>query len=464
MGDLPQLTPSYTTCWDSTEPEWLEWKSTLDLSKGSDGLMIAKEILGLANRPPERARLHCEGVGYVVVGAAGGNVLQGVAAVDLATVQQIIDGYVGSGTEAPSFAMQYHSIDGKNVCMVTVEAPRPGDAIFALHKSGQLRGGAQYDNGTVFVRRGSSTMRATAPDLQALQRRLLAVGRSDSPELQVTVTGDVPLSWFNLDAVRAAITKGIEVLAEEMTAAARAFEVANSPPLPRAGLAVPFLPILSAVQAQQQHLAKVAANLASISLERRSLGEFLDQVDHWKQAATRASLKRFERLYSEKGFGRCGVAVANAGTRFLEAVRVELTFDTDGIRLCDELPEKVYLPAEPREYGKPSNLFASSLSPYVPSPAFHIAGLFANRVSPAQVTGSTVSFSLGDVRQGGASRSAAAFLILESRPASGSVAVSWTASARNADGITSGVDVVAAAKEPVDHSDLVREAISWETD
>jgi hypothetical protein len=38
------------------EPEWLEWKSTLDLRR--DGLMLAKVVLGLANRLPERARLH----------------------------------------------------------------------------------------------------------------------------------------------------------------------------------------------------------------------------------------------------------------------------------------------------------------------------------------------------------------------------------------------------------------------
>jgi len=112
------------------ETEWLEWKSRLDLTKKSGTLMLAKAILGLANRSVERAARFCYGVGYVVVGAAGANTLHGVDGIDLATVEQGITAYVGSGSDAPVFSMAYHDLDTKRVLVVTVEAPRPGDRIY----------------------------------------------------------------------------------------------------------------------------------------------------------------------------------------------------------------------------------------------------------------------------------------------------------------------------------------------
>ena len=166
------------------EPEWLEWKCTLDIEARM--MTIAKAVLGLANRMPARARLHCEGVGYLVVGAAANNKLQGVKPIDLAKMQQMVEPYIGSGLDARTLTPAYHEVDGKQVLVVTVEAPRPGDPIFALRKGGAVEGGTQYTDGTVFVRKLSATTPATAEDLRALSQRLRANPLSPA-SLEVTV-------------------------------------------------------------------------------------------------------------------------------------------------------------------------------------------------------------------------------------------------------------------------------------
>lgn len=102
-SQVEQLLRAVLAADPADEPEWLEWKSRLDLSKRSRVLMVAKEVLGLANRSVEKASRFCEGVGYVVVGAAANGELLGVEEVDLATVEQMLDSYVGSGKDAPTY-------------------------------------------------------------------------------------------------------------------------------------------------------------------------------------------------------------------------------------------------------------------------------------------------------------------------------------------------------------------------
>ncbi len=45
------------------ELDWIEWKIAGDLSKGPTQGAIARHILGMANRLPDRAALHADGCG-----------------------------------------------------------------------------------------------------------------------------------------------------------------------------------------------------------------------------------------------------------------------------------------------------------------------------------------------------------------------------------------------------------------
>lgn len=50
------------------ELDWIEWKGALDLSSKPVQGTLARHVLGMANRLPERAVAHADGRGFVVAG------------------------------------------------------------------------------------------------------------------------------------------------------------------------------------------------------------------------------------------------------------------------------------------------------------------------------------------------------------------------------------------------------------
>jgi hypothetical protein len=74
------------------ETNFLELKSTLDLSTDEAKFKIAKAILGFSNRPVEGARQNFEGCAYLVVGADEKGV-HGVTEVDPAKLEQALTHY-----------------------------------------------------------------------------------------------------------------------------------------------------------------------------------------------------------------------------------------------------------------------------------------------------------------------------------------------------------------------------------
>ena len=172
------------------EADWVEWKGPLDLGTKDGCFHVARAVLGLANREPERAQLIVEGLGYVVVGAEPGT-LHGLTTVDPARFGQLIEPYLG-GADGPVWTPTYVPVGGTTVLVVTVEPPKPGDPMRLLRR--QLD---KYREGSVFVRKHGRTELADAADMEALQRRLLASSGRRVANLSVSVIGDVPLSWID---------------------------------------------------------------------------------------------------------------------------------------------------------------------------------------------------------------------------------------------------------------------------
>lgn len=194
-NELRSLVDAITQATDHDEADWVEWKSSLDLTTKDGCCAIARTVLGMANRMPERACQTCEGVGYMVIGAEPGS-RHGIASVDPAIFEPLIESYVG-GADGPRWLPTYVVDDGKSVLVVTVETPRPGDRIFTLRKE---FGG--HKSGTVFVRKQGRTVPANAEDMDALQRRLTAVGKAGGASLDVRAAGDIPLSWLTSATTR----------------------------------------------------------------------------------------------------------------------------------------------------------------------------------------------------------------------------------------------------------------------
>lgn len=157
------------------ELDWIEWKSSLELSNKTVRGILARHILGMANRPSDSAAANADGRGFVVVGAEPENRC-GVEAADPADLSQGIDSFLGP--ERPSWRMNYDDRDGLPVLVLTVAAPRPGDPVFTLHKELQVVSPSgkqkEYPRGTIFVRYPGRTEVARPEDVRALLERHVA--------------------------------------------------------------------------------------------------------------------------------------------------------------------------------------------------------------------------------------------------------------------------------------------------
>jgi hypothetical protein len=168
-----------------SEPDWLEWKSSVDLTEKRWHAEIARHSIGLANRAPDRAARTAGGFGYVLLGVEPGN-LCGVTQIDNASLEAGVGKYVGR--DGPQWQPEYVDVDGVNVLVITVASPQAGDRIYAFekefhHLGGDMQPKCHYKDGDVFVRREGRTERATAAEIRMLERRLL--GDTQQPQLLV---------------------------------------------------------------------------------------------------------------------------------------------------------------------------------------------------------------------------------------------------------------------------------------
>ena len=130
--------------------------------------------------------------------------------------------YLG-GADGPAWTPTYVTVDSATLLAVTVEAPKHGDPIFTLRREfGNSR------SGTVFVRKPGRTVPADASDMDALQARLMAARPPTA--LEIGLTGDVPISWFEGETTSASLRAWVTESAESMVAAAREKE-AETPAL-----------------------------------------------------------------------------------------------------------------------------------------------------------------------------------------------------------------------------------------
>lgn len=157
------------------ELDWIEWKIAGDLSRGPTQGTIARHILGMANRLPDRAALHVGGCGYLTMGAQPGSV-PGITRVDPASLGQGVQSWLG--TEGPAWWPHYDEEQGVPVLVVTVAPPHPGQRAFTLRKDLTVTtpaGGSKgYPAGTIFVRHPGRTEIAGPGDIRALEDRYAA--------------------------------------------------------------------------------------------------------------------------------------------------------------------------------------------------------------------------------------------------------------------------------------------------
>lgn len=86
-----------------------------------------------------------------------------------------------------------------------VEPPEPGHRAWPLRKTYRDTNNKGADEGTVFVRSPGRTAPASAAEMEMLSRRAAAAEQA-TPDIDVELEGDVPLSWLDDATVGDAIT------------------------------------------------------------------------------------------------------------------------------------------------------------------------------------------------------------------------------------------------------------------
>lgn len=191
-----------------SEPETdnLEWKGEWDPSDGEQAFETARHVLGFGNRAVAVAAQAFEGCAYLFAGVEPGRVV-GTPVLDPATIEDKLGRYVETGR--PRWSPHYLSIDGEDVLVVVIEAPRDGDPICTLQKGyGRIR------EGRIFVRRHGQTEEARPAEIRALEERTrstrptlsLTIDRADEGSLQALSTSSADRdAWLEAEEKRLAL-------------------------------------------------------------------------------------------------------------------------------------------------------------------------------------------------------------------------------------------------------------------
>jgi hypothetical protein len=461
VHDLQRLVEAVIDADEHDELDWIEWKGALDLSTKEGCFHVARAVLGMANRLPDRAGLTCEGLGYVIVGTEPRS-LHGVVSVDPATMDQHMDAYLG-GAEGPRYTPTYVPVQSKTTLVVVVEAPRPGDQIFSLRREF-----SKARSGTVFVRKLGRTVPADAQDLDALQARLLA-RPVPAGVLEVGLAGDVPISWIDAPSVPDAIGRWVAEERAKLVAAAQEIERRRrQPPSSRgAGTAgqagIGIQGIAEMVARQQSELSRATRAMESAGFlgeqDKRTIEEYIAEVDKWAEHRTHAALAAVQGSYVSAGHGVVALTVHNPTGRFLPDIEVEAHFEVDNVVGLDEKPPLEELPSPPRPYGqrRPFSLLSPGLD-WRPNFTVPIKGV--GRRTWVEDGSVRLVFHVGDLRQHATDTSDDVYLILHGRPAGGMVRGTWKATIRDQEGVLSGTLDIPVADDPVDILETLRDDAS----
>lgn len=169
----------------SQETDWLEWKSTLDLTIKRDRANLARHIIAFANRTVQAAQRNCSGFAYLVVGVEPEQV-HGLDVVDSADLDQWLEPYLGQGDDAPQWSPEWvRWDDGHHVLVVEVDPPSPGMTIFSAHRSME----DVITEGIAYVRRQGRSVPAGPADLRALADRARSAGVTEALAVDLDLVG-----------------------------------------------------------------------------------------------------------------------------------------------------------------------------------------------------------------------------------------------------------------------------------
>lgn len=381
------------------ESSWIEWKSTLDLTKSEGAFTVAKAILAFANRMPDQARTTCQGLAYFVLGAGPGSAA-GTAEIDAADLENYLIKYLGS--DGPSWSPTYVTVDGATVLVIVIEAPQWGDPIHTLRATLGTKVGAT--KGTIFVRSQAQSRPAEPGDITQLSKRL------------IQGLGQPGITGLSVDFE---IHKKVPGL---LTIAPTQRQVENF--LDRRKRAI--------YDRQDDRFPAVGPRRAA----------FDEAVEEHLSACHQALPSALQRLMIENRFGLVSFVVINPGDIVLENVELTLTLDVPHVAYEEADPpgHLAALPEPPKPPAPPPR--ASWLdTPRIKIPSLYEAAATQLLEIPDQrieIEPTSISLDIGRLRPRKPERSTRFFLfLLDPEPPTG-LRLGWTLNSTSTVGIQDG--------------------------
>ena len=428
-NELLQLVNAIVQARDSEpETDWLEWKREADLSSQQGHAVIAKNVVGFANRHPAVAERQVGGCAYLVIGAEPGEV-HGVSPVDNAVLDPGVTRFVGREVRWTPKLVEYGN---KDILVVTVEPPELGDPIRSILKAHQPDRGLRLRNGDVYVRSHGRTDLATQADFDMLTRRY-AAGQEQVSGIRVEPIGTVsavPVKYGN-DEI------------QDWCSQEREF------------LAVPYLP---------PSLRGFRSSLMGYRRDDRSPDEYTDEVeDYIDKAASRLARAAHAVALEDRSQGM-ELRLANGTERNFEAVRVkvEIEGDVSAYRSAEwAWPE---MPRPPRAWGTPrpydlgalTRPTSTAFGPSMPSKPRE--PIICNS-DPTRV-----EFDDVDLRPSDSASLPPIHLVTAADLAGTALRAEWTATSSNADSVARGEFTIEVCPETVTPAGRLHERLGEKID
>ncbi|QUC56031.1 ATP-binding protein [Streptomyces sp. A2-16] len=388
---LLELVTAIRDAGEHDENDWIEWKSTYDLTKKDVKATLARHIIGMGNRMPEKSSSICQGYSYIVIGVEPGSV-EGVTSIDLADLDSGLQSYLGH--QGPEWSASYVTLDGFTILVMTIEPPQMGDPIHTLNKEF-----GNYAAGMIFVRRSGRTVQANPGEVLSLTRR---AKESTSSTQNMTLRPRV-------EPVEIPLWKLDEYLNQQL--AARKEQVLHP-----------------------ANITRRSSPLGMASMDSRTEEDYLEEADEHLKEYSEYLLNISRQWYARKGAGELELTISNPDQISHQGVRVELGFPVwlKVILAEDYTAEEFTQPRPPEPLGTKypiftGNHFASSINiPYRES----------GEISTAIEPGSAV-FNVASVRAEGHARLPKLHVIADSWNYDEAV-ITWAITALNSGGRAKG--------------------------
>lgn len=452
-ADLVRLVRAVHAADPHDEAEWVEWKSTLELTSSTGIGTVARHALGMANRRHDIAARTAGGCGYVIVGVEPGNWV-GIEAMDPADLDNKLRPYLGD--PGPVRDARQIEVDGVRLLVVVVDPPQLGDPIHTLGKAYK-----NYLAGAIFVRRPGKTEAASPADVAHLAERFCARGQLLAVDVSAT-----PAQIKALPDLEPPVHQRLERERAELLASLPAPR-ADQPTTPPPGGPSPEpvgiyrlrqlenkLEQGQALTSEEQtlldagrrhRLSGIEKHLGHMTRDKRSQEQYRQEVARYIEAARGTVKREVMNDWLRLGLAILRLTVTNAAARTMEKVEVILHLP-DGVIPFHELPELEAV-KKPRPYGSApaytDGLFSSRDSFLVPgATTVHFPNLSAPTVEQRPVP--VVRFAAVDLRAEERHELPSIFLL--TRHAAGhELELRWDATAHNADGRRTGTLTITVA-------------------